>query len=1248
MDVILLSNPLPSENQIFVYIKNYVTSLLGLSTTKANQFKTIMDSVYNNLGEILIPWKFDFTFPDPQIKLHQFDTTEMRMVRLSTNDGKEQLHIFARWARSVPGPYGGWQPRNPYNPGTSSWLHIAHFKYENGQLSCLNDQLPDESGVVPTGCITLRAAVACNELEKIWIFLPRCHATEVGGWFTGAFHYVTYQNGKYERHKMFTYNTGSNLGSNLINLFSDAIIYGSKLYVFYTKVGDSNIWFDVLEDLSDDRSWRGGESLNTTNLASDIKFKVLEFDKSLYLVYNATDGVRYKTLKGETWSNDCPFIYNDPNYKLALKLTPYNGISNNPYAVIKNNLVILLHDNNEYFHIMRKFDGSNWSYMWNFPSSPPYGYGQGPHTVHSISWKIQNMFEFNDTLYYLFEGKTTYPDRTIYPKYLVRQSDDLNLHPSIVKTLPDSEVDSIDGNCILSSIIDGKLLVAFPTAAGWASHKFYEADLSITHVGNLGTYGVEWQVMPSYELHSPRGEGCGAEFLLDITTRSTFQCHLYVAGKGDGNSTSTEKNIHTRHIVDKCSYIGPLILILAASWNVQDLQGQIPNLMTGNWQTCNRGATEVYNSVHVLDIGDFSKSPIPDDQNHLCGKTLNEVTQDLNWPNQPRTNPDNGPITNGKTVTIETTSWSNEGFELFVEIGFSLGAGASLTAAIGATISSIIRTDLSYSLKVGRFYTIDGKSNHFVYSNKPSFDFENDHPIFWGRLDEPNPPIIEFVYPDAADKVYGREDITINIDWSRTRDTGVGIWEYYLKLEKLDTFSHNYSTVIDWLPRFLDEEDDVSLRLKTEYNLDRSDFSNGIYRVTIKAVDRDGNIGYGSINFRIDTQGPQFTINEPIIEQNGNVRIQWELDSSENVNEVANYQILIDNQGDYLNPQANTEVYLSFNDGPHTVWVKAWDIFGNQAIKSITFLVDTQAPIIIINNPSNSILFDTDITIDWTDSHDSLNLHQTVSGIKEFKIRIDKQTEDDSWIDKNLITTHPATLAIGNHIIEIKAIDNVENESVVELNIIVDLDPPIVNILSPNPEMTEVFTSPDVTVEWECLDEKSGIDFYQIRIDSSNPDDSWLNIDKEETSYQLIGLSLGSHTVEFKAVDVKGRVSEVKIVTFECNMPPPFMSSHYKVTFDEILPDSITCFWPSVDYATKYRLYVNGIQYPDSDTVFTKIDGEIGVVVSPLQSDSLYNFQFEAGDDFNRWTEKSQSNWQSTAIEGLAPSGSQVTAYKLP
>ncbi len=143
-----------------------------------------------------------------------------------------------------------------------------------------------------------------------------------------------------------------------------------------------------------------------------------------------------------------------------------------------------------------------------------------------------------------------------------------------------------------------------------------------------------------------------------------------------------------------------------------------------------------------------------------------------------------------------------------------------------------------------------------------------------------------------------------------------------------------------------------------------------------------------------------------------------------------------------------------------------------------------------------------------------------------------------------------------------------------EMPVIGDDYPPVVQIISP--ENNSYLNTPDVDVEWYGSDVGSGIDHYEISIDSSPP----VNLGKA-TTYTFYNLSQGYHTIAVKAVDKFGN-SAVATVSFWIDLTPPEVTIISPEQNETIASKEITVKWHGSDtptYIDHYEVRIDNHMY---------------------------------------------------------------------
>jgi hypothetical protein len=149
-------------------------------------------------------------------------------------------------------------------------------------------------------------------------------------------------------------------------------------------------------------------------------------------------------------------------------------------------------------------------------------------------------------------------------------------------------------------------------------------------------------------------------------------------------------------------------------------------------------------------------------------------------------------------------------------------------------------------------------------------------------------------------------------------------------------------------------------------------------------------------------------------------------------------------------------------------------------------------------------------TFSWSASFDA------DSGVAGYYWKVD--TMPEAWTASTNVTLSSQT--DGLHTFYVKAKDNAGNNGTSGFHIFqIDTTPPSATISSPGDN--EIVKTSSVTVVWSGSDAGSGLEKYEVRLDSG----SW--IDKgTSTSHNFNGVSDGSHTVYVRVTDKSGNSKE--------------------------------------------------------------------------------------------------------------------------
>lgn len=207
--------------------------------------------------------------------------------------------------------------------------------------------------------------------------------------------------------------------------------------------------------------------------------------------------------------------------------------------------------------------------------------------------------------------------------------------------------------------------------------------------------------------------------------------------------------------------------------------------------------------------------------------------------------------------------------------------------------------------------------------------------------------------------------------------------------------------------------------------------------------------------------------------------------------------------------------------GENVIVITALDAAGNSGTDTITVThyVDTTDPTVSITSPTEgSATSSTAVTVTWTGSDNV--------GVTGFQYRID----DGDWSAASLDHSHTFSgLSQGPHTVDVRAIDGRSNIATASVTFIVDLEAPTLSTTAP--AGGALVNTP--TVSWTGNDALSGIDYYQVRVDSG----SWSG-HLHTLTYTFPNLADGPHQAYIRAYDRAGNYMD-RSVNFILDTTPP-------------------------------------------------------------------------------------------------------------
>lgn len=169
----------------------------------------------------------------------------------------------------------------------------------------------------------------------------------------------------------------------------------------------------------------------------------------------------------------------------------------------------------------------------------------------------------------------------------------------------------------------------------------------------------------------------------------------------------------------------------------------------------------------------------------------------------------------------------------------------------------------------------------------------------------------------------------------------------------------------------------------------------------------------------VDLTPPILTITSPSSNsavKSSSVTVSW--NGSDVASGIEHYEVSLDD-GSWIEVGTTSEYTFSeLADGSHTVYVRAFDKDSNWRKVSVSFIVDTAAPILLIGSPSSGLeISSSNVVVTWSGS-------DGISGIDYFEVKLD----GGSWINVgNDISYTFSELADGNHTVYVKAADRAGN-----------------------------------------------------------------------------------------------------------------------------------------------------------------------------------------------------------------------------
>ncbi|MCF2143337.1 MAG: VCBS repeat-containing protein [Candidatus Heimdallarchaeota archaeon] len=369
----------------------------------------------------------------------------------------------------------------------------------------------------------------------------------------------------------------------------------------------------------------------------------------------------------------------------------------------------------------------------------------------------------------------------------------------------------------------------------------------------------------------------------------------------------------------------------------------------------------------------------------------------------------------------------------------------------------------------------------------------------------------------------------------------------------------------------------------------------GIFNITVVAVDLALNTGRDTIFIIRDLTNPTITITTPLdgaAVKLAAVQVQWS--GSDVLSGIDYYQIFLNGVLNGTTSSSSFTITLGI-DAQYTIAVWAFDRAGNSNAATITITKDSIAPTIeITSHLDYAVIETTNILLEWTvaDNFDGTGIDHTeimVNGAPAY-----------SGLDTSAVID---LVDDGYKVVSATAFDLAGNSKEDVITLIVDRVGPYVNILKP---VNNYNTSFDyINLNWESYDAGAGLREYQIYVDGTLQ----TTITNEDQTYATIALpTVKSYTISVRALDMLNhttsdtifvnRVASLAqlIITFP-------VSDHY---FSSTTDVAVSWDWNDLTNLQGFVIYINGtINYTINDNTTTNQLVNFGPI--PLDEYPLYN-----------------------------------------
>jgi len=348
--------------------------------------------------------------------------------------------------------------------------------------------------------------------------------------------------------------------------------------------------------------------------------------------------------------------------------------------------------------------------------------------------------------------------------------------------------------------------------------------------------------------------------------------------------------------------------------------------------------------------------------------------------------------------------------------------------------------------------------------------------------------------------------ITITVD---TLGPTIIIYEESTSINKTSFTVSWYSADAEYYEISTDNETWVDVG--TNINYEFKNLSDGNNTLYVRGTDDMNNPAVVFIVIAVDRVAPVVTI----MNISQTIKVTYFVMNWTGEADIEYCKVSMDGEN-WTYADSNTGHNFSLTEGENKLYVHAVDLSGNVGeSENIVITVDITPPVVVV---SDHIINTKSFTLHWNTTDTDITYYEV-------------SNDSINWTEITNTSYLFTNLSVGNNTLYVRGIDNAGNVGeTVSVNVSVDMTKPVVVI----PEQDVKTDKDSFTISWSGND-TDDLQYYEVSMDGS----TWVQVDKNATSYTFTNLSEGENTLYVRAVDNANNTDTVIItVTVEIPVPP--------------------------------------------------------------------------------------------------------------